>query len=135
MGYGAALTAHRLPDPSLPWSRGQRLVPGRRLRDVLDRRRHRAHRRVRVLPGLHHPGQRLRATIAGSFAPWRVRHRSSSTIRSGGSTALSGDLRCGVAWNTLFLGMLVGVGTTALGLAFALIATRTSFRYKSSCAS
>ncbi len=40
------------------------------------------------------------------------------------------SLRCGVAWNTLFLAILVGVGTTALGLAFALIATRTSFRFK-----
>jgi iron(III) transport system permease protein len=40
------------------------------------------------------------------------------------------SLRCGVAWNTLFLAILVGVGTTALGLAFALIATRTAFRYK-----
>jgi len=47
-----------------------------------------------------------------------------------GLDCLSSNLRCGVAWNTLFLGLLVGVGTTALGLAFALIATRTAFRYK-----
>ena len=47
-----------------------------------------------------------------------------------GLDCLSSDLRCGVAWNTLFLGLLVGVGTTALGLAFALIATRTEFRFK-----
>jgi iron(III) transport system permease protein len=47
-----------------------------------------------------------------------------------GLDCLSSDLRCGVAWNTLFLGLLVGVGTTVLGLAFALIATRTGFRYK-----
>jgi iron(III) transport system permease protein len=47
-----------------------------------------------------------------------------------GLDCLTGSLRCGVAWNTLFLGLLVGVGTTALGLAFALIATRTAFRYK-----
>jgi iron(III) transport system permease protein len=40
------------------------------------------------------------------------------------------SLRCGVAWNTLFLAIIVGVGTTALGLAFALIATRTAFRFK-----
>jgi iron(III) transport system permease protein len=40
------------------------------------------------------------------------------------------SLRCGVAWNTLFLAILVGFGTTALGLAFALIATRTGFRFK-----
>jgi iron(III) transport system permease protein len=39
--------------------------------------------------------------------------------------------RCGVAWNTLFLAVLVGFGTTGLGLAFALIATRTAIRLKS----
>jgi iron(III) transport system permease protein len=47
-----------------------------------------------------------------------------------GLDCLTSDLRCGVAWNTLFLGLLVAFGTTALGLAFALIATRTTFRYK-----
>ena len=47
-----------------------------------------------------------------------------------GLDCLYSALRCGVAWNTLFLGVLVGVGTTALGLAFALIATRTRFRYQ-----
>ena len=43
---------------------------------------------------------------------------------------LSGGGRCGVAWNTLLLALLCAVGCTALGLAFALIVTRTSFRYK-----
>jgi iron(III) transport system permease protein len=47
-----------------------------------------------------------------------------------GLDCLTSQLRCGVAWNTLFLAVLVGVGTTALGLAFALIATRTAFRHK-----
>jgi iron(III) transport system permease protein len=47
-----------------------------------------------------------------------------------GLDCLYSDLRCGVAWNTLFLAILVGVGTTVLGLAFALIATRTTFRFK-----
>jgi len=47
-----------------------------------------------------------------------------------GLDCLTSDLRCGVAWNSLFLAVLVGVGTTALGLAFALIATRTGFRLK-----
>jgi iron(III) transport system permease protein len=47
-----------------------------------------------------------------------------------GLDCLVSDLRCGVAWNTLFLALLVGVGTTALGLAFALIATRTAFPQK-----
>ena len=40
---------------------------------------------------------------------------------------LAGGGRCGVAWNTLFLALCCGAGTTALGLAFALIATRTGF--------
>jgi iron(III) transport system permease protein len=47
-----------------------------------------------------------------------------------GLDCLASELRCGVAWNTLFLATLVGLGTTALGLAFALIATRTSFPLK-----
>jgi iron(III) transport system permease protein len=47
-----------------------------------------------------------------------------------GLDCLRGPLRCGVAWNTLFLAVLVGAGTTVLGLAFALIATRTGFPAK-----
>ncbi|MBF9235038.1 ABC transporter permease [Microvirga alba] len=47
-----------------------------------------------------------------------------------GLDCVTSDLRCGVAWNTLFLGVLVAFGTTLLGLAFALIATRTGFKYK-----
>ncbi len=43
---------------------------------------------------------------------------------------LTGGGRCGVAWNTLFLALGCGAGTTALGLAFALIVTRTSFAFK-----
>ncbi|MDH5454258.1 MAG: iron ABC transporter permease, partial [Paracoccaceae bacterium] len=38
--------------------------------------------------------------------------------------------RCGVAWNSLYLAVLVGVITTALGLVFALVLTRSSLRYK-----
>ena len=47
-----------------------------------------------------------------------------------GLDSVTSSLRCGVAWNTLFLAVLVGIGTTALGLAFALIATRTNMRLK-----
>jgi iron(III) transport system permease protein len=47
-----------------------------------------------------------------------------------GLDCLTSSLRCGVAWNTLLLAVLVGAGTTALGLAFALIATRTNFPAK-----
>lgn len=46
-----------------------------------------------------------------------------------GLGCLAGGVRCGVAWNSLFLAILVGVVTTALGLVFALTVTRTGFRY------
>jgi iron(III) transport system permease protein len=46
-----------------------------------------------------------------------------------GLGCLSGGPRCGVAWNSLFLAVLVGVITTLLGLVFALMVTRTGFRY------
>jgi iron(III) transport system permease protein len=46
-----------------------------------------------------------------------------------GLGCLSGT-RCGVAWNSLFLAVLVGVLTTGLGLCFALVLTRSGFRYK-----
>ena len=36
---------------------------------------------------------------------------------------------CGVAWNSLFLATMVGVLSTALGLAFALLAVRTRFPF------
>ncbi len=38
--------------------------------------------------------------------------------------------KCGAAWNSLFLAITVGFLTTALGLCFALIVTRSGFRYK-----
>lgn len=38
--------------------------------------------------------------------------------------------KCGAAWNSLFLAVLVGFITTALGLCFALVVTRSGFRYK-----
>ena len=47
-----------------------------------------------------------------------------------GLGCLTSTVSCGVAWNTLFLGVLVGATTTLLGLAFALIVTRTGFRAK-----
>lgn len=43
-----------------------------------------------------------------------------------------GPAACGVFWNTLFLAVLVGILTTALGLAFALLAERTGFRAQKS---
>ncbi len=47
-----------------------------------------------------------------------------------GLDCLYGALNCGAAWNSLFLAVTVGAGTTLLGLAFALVATRTNFRAK-----
>ena len=38
--------------------------------------------------------------------------------------------RCGAAWNSLFLAITVGATTTALGLAFALVVSRSGFRFK-----
>jgi iron(III) transport system permease protein len=65
----------------------------------------------------------------GAFAP-----RDFWTKLSGrevwGLDCLHSSAGCGVAWNTLLLGVLVGASTTALGLAFALIVTRTGFRAK-----
>jgi iron(III) transport system permease protein len=46
-----------------------------------------------------------------------------------GLGCLSGA-RCGVAWNSLFLAVVVGVVTTVLGLVFALVVTRSGFKYK-----
>ncbi len=38
--------------------------------------------------------------------------------------------KCGAAWNSMFLAILVGFITTALGLCFALVVTRSGFRFK-----
>jgi len=46
-----------------------------------------------------------------------------------GLGCVTGGTRCGVAWNSLFLAVLVGLFTTILGLVFALVATRSGFRY------
>ena len=43
---------------------------------------------------------------------------------------IAGGTRCGVAWNTLILALLCALLATSLGLAFALIVTRTRFRFK-----
>ncbi|MCQ4162384.1 iron ABC transporter permease [Roseomonas sp. GC11] len=42
---------------------------------------------------------------------------------------LAGGRHCGVAWNSLAQAVLVGVLSTLLGLAFALVATRTRFPF------
>ena len=47
-----------------------------------------------------------------------------------GLGCLTAGTRCGVAWNTLLLALLCATCCTAVGLAFALIATRTGFRHQ-----
>ena len=42
---------------------------------------------------------------------------------------LAGAPRCGVVWNTVLLGLMTAAGTTALGLAFALLVVRGRLRY------
>jgi iron(III) transport system permease protein len=43
---------------------------------------------------------------------------------------LTGGRSCGVGWNTVLLALLTAASTTGLGLAFALVVTRTGFRAK-----
>src|SRR2546427_712831 len=66
---------------------------------------------------------------SGAFAPTEFWTKL-STREVWGLDCLGSSAGCGVAWNTLILGVLVGASTTALGLAFALIVTRTGFRAK-----
>ena len=66
----------------------------------------------------------------GVFQPGAADRTSRRRERSGACAACGAAERCGVAWNTLALALCCGIGTTALGLAFALIATRTGFRFK-----
>lgn len=65
----------------------------------------------------------------GHFAPGHFVDRI-ATDNIWGLACVVGGTRCGVAWNTVFLGILTAVFSTGLGLAFALIATRSNFRYK-----
>ena len=53
-----------------------------------------------------------------------------STEKIWGLACIAGSTRCGVAWNTLLLAIACAIGCTALGLAFALVVTRTKFRYR-----
>lgn len=47
-----------------------------------------------------------------------------------GLGCLGANVGCGVAWNSLILALLTSISTTLLGLSFALVATRTRFRWK-----
>ncbi len=45
-----------------------------------------------------------------------------------GLNCLAGGVRCGVAWNTLFLALLTAAGTTAMGTMMALLAERSTLQ-------
>ena len=65
---------------------------------------------------------------AGAFAPASAVTRLADD-RLWGLGCLAGAPRCGVVWNTLLLALLTAAGTTALGLAFALLVTRGRLRF------
>lgn len=65
---------------------------------------------------------------AGAFVPSAAVTRLMDD-RLWGLGCLAGAPRCGVVWNTLLLALLTATGTTALGLAFALLVTRGRLRF------
>jgi iron(III) transport system permease protein len=76
---------------------------------------------VRVLIGAFEDGQGLSL------------HAALSRVADGRIWSLGcvlADKRCGVAWNSLSLALATALGATALGLAFALVVTRSAFRFK-----
>ncbi|WDZ79548.1 iron ABC transporter permease (plasmid) [Ensifer adhaerens] len=65
----------------------------------------------------------------GSFKPdGFIRNIQDGSIWS--LSCVVGEGRCGVAWRTLWLALMTASGSTLLGLAFALVATRTRFPFK-----
>ncbi len=66
--------------------------------------------------------------MSGAFAPSAAVTRLADD-RLWGLGCLAGAPRCGVVWNTLLLALLTAAGTTALGLAFALLVTRGRLRF------
>jgi len=67
---------------------------------------------------------------SGAFSAGSLFNRMADQ-RVWGLNCLTGG-RCGVAWNTLYLGAMTATCCTALGLCFALVVTRTNFRWKKS---
>ncbi|MCY7318825.1 MAG: iron ABC transporter permease [Ramlibacter sp.] len=67
-------------------------------------------------------------TEEGGFSPGAMWERVASD-RNFGLQCVAGGVRCGVAWNTLFLGLLTATSTTVLGTMMALMAERTSKRF------
>ncbi|WP_374669414.1 ABC transporter permease [Ramlibacter sp.] len=66
-------------------------------------------------------------TEDGGFAPTLLWERVAGE-RNFGLGCLTGGPRCGVAWNTLFLGLMTAASTTLLGTLMALMAERSSRR-------
>ncbi|MEP6969041.1 MAG: iron ABC transporter permease [Betaproteobacteria bacterium] len=64
---------------------------------------------------------------AWALAPFFERLLDSKVWRLG---CLTGGSTCGVAWNSLVLALTVGLLSTLLGLAFALVLTRTGVRFR-----
>ncbi len=65
----------------------------------------------------------------GSFKPdGFIRNIQDASIWS--LSCVVGEGRCGVAWRTLWLALMTASGSTLLGLAFALVTTRTRFPFK-----
>ncbi|HSV34306.1 MAG TPA: ABC transporter permease subunit, partial [Ramlibacter sp.] len=67
-------------------------------------------------------------TEEGRFAAGALWERAAAE-RNFGLSCLMGGVRCGVAWNTLFLGLLTATSTTLLGTLMALMAERAGHRY------
>ncbi|WP_431282861.1 ABC transporter permease [Humitalea sp. 24SJ18S-53] len=65
---------------------------------------------------------------AGDLVPMAIVGRLADD-RLWSFACLIGGTRCGVVWNTMFLATLTASGTTALGLAFALLAVRGRLRF------
>jgi iron(III) transport system permease protein len=66
-------------------------------------------------------------TEDGAFSPGALAQRLGHE-RVWGLSCLAGGVRCGVAWNTLFLALLTAAGTTAMGTLIALYAERGNKR-------
>ena len=64
----------------------------------------------------------------GSWSPAALFNRV-ATERNFGLGCLAGKQSCGVAWNTLFLGLMTATSTVLLGTAMALMSERASKRY------
>ena len=65
---------------------------------------------------------------AGVYSLWVFVDKFTSR-KIWGLACLTSTVGCGVAWNSFILAILVGASTTALGMAFALVATRSGFKY------